>query len=97
MSILKEGNEQKHYVILDGFKSPAIADGKVYVGSSGRRSANLHCLDAFTGETLWQFKRFNFLMPGFLMQPAIADGKIYAGIINELFPHGFLYCFGEAK
>ena len=46
--------------------SPAVADGKVYVGPSG-----VNCLDAYTGEIIWQGS-------GGGGSPAIVDGIVYS-------------------
>jgi len=70
------------------FSSPAIADGKMYVGiwSNGK----LICLDAYTGEFIWDYI-VSPSSPGHLFSdPAVADGRIYmgGGISNKV------YCFG---
>ena len=81
--------------ILPGCNSPAIADGKVYFGATGRWSANIYCLDAFTGEIIWKYKKFT-LRTGWFFPPAIADGKVYAGFENMFLDNkAMLFCFGE--
>ena len=51
--------------------SPAVADGKVYVGSYDN---NTYCFDAATGAKVW-----NFTTGGNMhSSPAVADGKVYA-------------------
>jgi outer membrane protein assembly factor BamB len=57
------------------FSSPAVADGRVYVGiwSSGK----LICLDAYTGDFIWDYKTAS---PQWLFNsPAIAYGRVYIG------------------
>ena len=56
----------------DVFSSPAVANGKVYVGSE---DYNLYCLDAFTGEKIWSFQT------GFYVRasPAVYNGRVYTG------------------
>jgi outer membrane protein assembly factor BamB len=82
--------------ILPGCYSPAIADGKVYFGASGRWSAKMYCLDAFTGETIWKYKRFTFFRTGCFFSPAIANGKVYTGFESMFLGNkAMLFCFGE--
>jgi outer membrane protein assembly factor BamB len=52
--------------------SPAVADGKVYVGSS---YAKVYCLDALTGAHIWNYTTGNWVESS----PAVADGKVYVG------------------
>jgi outer membrane protein assembly factor BamB len=51
--------------------SPAVADGKVYVGSF---DSMLYCLDASTGELIWSHQTYSSES-----SPAIFDGKVYVG------------------
>ncbi len=84
------------FAVLPGCYSPAVADGKVYFGATGRWSANMYCLDAFTGETIWKYKKFTFFRCGSFFSPAIADGKVYAGFENIYIGHkAKLFCFGK--
>jgi outer membrane protein assembly factor BamB len=52
--------------------SPAVADGKVYVGSNDHK---VYCLNASTGASMWNYTT------GVLVDssPAVADGKVYVG------------------
>lgn len=52
--------------------SPAVAYGKVYVGS---RDYNLYALDAVTGEKIWEFKADGWIESS----PAVANGIVYFG------------------
>ena len=51
--------------------SPAVADGRVYVGSN---DGKVYCLDAFTGAYVW-----NCTTGAIFSSPAVADGKVYVG------------------
>jgi outer membrane protein assembly factor BamB len=54
------------------FSSPAVADGKVYVGSDDNRT---YALNATTGALVW-----NYTTGGAVdSSPAVADGKVYVG------------------
>jgi parallel beta-helix repeat protein len=54
------------------YSSPAVAYGKVYVGSFDKK---IYCFDAFTGKEIWSY------MTGDLVysSPAVAYGKVYVG------------------
>jgi len=54
----------------DVFSSPAVADGKVYIGSY-----KLYCLNADTGEWMWE----STIGDIFVSSPAVADDKVYIG------------------
>ena len=61
------------YMIDDQvFCSPAVAEGKVYIGSN---DANVYALDAYTGNKLWSYQT------GRLVQsdPAVAYGLVFIG------------------
>ena len=52
--------------------APAVADGKVYVGSN---DDNVYCLDAATGAKVW-----NYTTGGDIYScPAVVDGRVYVG------------------
>jgi len=56
----------------------------------------MYCLDAFTGETIWKFRKFTFFRAGSFFSPAIADGKVYAGFESmHIGNKAMLFCFGE--
>ena len=61
-----------------GYSSPAIADGRLYVVDS---SANLHCLNAKTGEVHWTHS-LGTVGKG---SPVVADSKIYVTEVNGHF------------
>jgi len=69
----------------DVFSSPAVADGKVYVGSMDR---NVYCLNASTGDFIWNYTTGSSV----LSSPAVADGKVYVGSED-----GKVYAFGRAR
>ena len=56
----------------DVISSPAVADGKVYVGSYDN---NVYCLDAATGANIWNYTTGGWVWSS----PAVADGKVYVG------------------
>jgi outer membrane protein assembly factor BamB len=64
---------------IDFASSPAIAGGRVYVGSAEARvfdtTGIVYCLDAASGDRIWQFQTEK---QGF-SSPAVAGGKIYVG------------------
>lgn len=60
----------KRVQILDGYSSPLLHGGRLYVCDNG---AKLFCLDAATGKTLWDLK-YGRAAKG---SPVWADGKIF--------------------
>lgn len=58
--------------------SPAVADGKVYVGSR-YDDRNVYCLDATTGALLWSYRTGG----GVHTTPAVVDGKVYVGSYDD--------------
>jgi len=52
--------------------SPAVADGKVYVGSLDN---SVYCLDALTGAKIWNYTTGNSVWSS----PAVANAKVYVG------------------
>jgi len=63
--------------------SPAVADGKVYVGS---RDSKVYCLNASTGSLIWSYTTGGFVYSS----PAVADGKVYVGSDDFM-----VYAFGS--
>lgn len=63
--------------------SPAVVDGKVYMGSSDHY---FYCLDAESGSVLQTYSTRNNIESS----PAVADGKIFVGCLD-----GYVYCFVE--
>lgn len=64
--------------IRAGYASPVVHNGRLYVADNGAR---LHCLDAKTGETIWDFKYGTEAKAS----PVLADGKIYVGEVASRF------------
>jgi outer membrane protein assembly factor BamB len=64
------------------YSSPAVADGRVYVGSFDRK---VYCLDALTGIAVWNYPTGGWVRSS----PAVAYGNVYIGS-ND----GSVYCFG---
>jgi outer membrane protein assembly factor BamB len=62
--------------------SPAIAGGRVYVGSS---DGKLYVLDGATGQKQWEFDAGDAITAS----PAIAAGRLVVGAQD-----GRIYCFG---
>jgi outer membrane protein assembly factor BamB len=54
------------------YSSPAVVDGKVYIGSD---DGNVYCLDASTGAKLWNYQTGESVSSS----PAISNGKVYVG------------------
>ena len=52
--------------------SPALADGKIYTGTSNGR---IWCFDALNGQPLWNYQTEG----GVYSSPAVYEGKIYVG------------------
>lgn len=61
-----------------GFSSPALLDGRLYVLDN---SANLHALDADSGNELWEFS----IGTVGKSSPVLADGKLYVTEVNGKF------------
>jgi outer membrane protein assembly factor BamB len=60
--------------------SPAVAAGKVYVGSYDK---NWYCVDANTGQKIWSFPTNYYIRSS----AAVVNGKVYTGADD-----GFVYC-----
>ncbi len=65
--------------VSSGFPSPALAAGRLYVVDN---SANLHVLDAATGERIGEEVSLGKVGKA---SPVIADGKIYVTEVNGIF------------
>jgi hypothetical protein len=57
---------------FDVYSSPAVADGRVYVGSLDKK---VYCLNASTGSLIWSYTTGAQVFSS----PAVADGKVYIG------------------
>jgi outer membrane protein assembly factor BamB len=57
--------------------SPAVIDGKVYVGSG--HNNKMYCLNAYTGEFIWNYTAGGRVYSS----PAVADGKVYFGSYDD--------------
>jgi hypothetical protein len=64
------------------FSSPAVADGKVFVGSYDNK---LYCLNAVSGELIWSYTTGNYVTSS----PVVVDGRVYVGSRDNS-----IYCFG---
>jgi len=54
------------------FSSPAVVDGKVYVGSN---DGKIYCLNAATGASIWNYTTGDMVSSS----PAVAGGSVYVG------------------
>jgi outer membrane protein assembly factor BamB len=59
------------------FSSPCVADGKVYIGEGFHQDndCKLFCLDAHTGDKLWEFATASHTESS----PCVTGGKVYFG------------------
>jgi outer membrane protein assembly factor BamB len=73
----------------DVFSSPCVSDGRVYVGEGFHQhsACKLYCLDAATGNKLWDFATASHTES----TPCVADGKVYFGAGDD-----GLYCLDAA-
>lgn len=60
---------------FDTILTPAIADGRLYIGSYFDQDHNVYCLDAKTGKKLWTY----LTGAAVLGTPTIANGVVYIG------------------
>lgn len=65
--------------------SPAVTDGKVYVGS---RDNHVYCLDALTGAQIWNYTVGEAVD---LSSPAVANGKVIIGSKDDR-----IYCLNAS-
>jgi outer membrane protein assembly factor BamB len=73
------------YSIEGGISSsPAVADGKVYIGSN---NGVFYCLDATSGGFVWSYTTGSSIS----CSPAVAEGKVYIGSNDDN-----LYCLDAA-
>lgn len=75
---ITRSNEKWRRSITAGFSSPLVRNGRVYIVDN---SANLHCLDAETGQDVWELN-IGRVGKG---SPTWADGKIFVTEVNGLF------------
>jgi len=78
VAIYKSSDWKKHIGISDS--SPAISNGKVYIGSS---DSYIYCLNADNGNILWKYKTGGAIYS----TPSISDEKIYISSFDS-----YLYC-----
>ena len=76
-----EGKLMRHRVAFDRAIQVAVADGRLYFGSSVDNK--IYCVNAKTGETI----RSVFTDGAIRLAPTIADGKVYVGSDD-----GYVYC-----
>jgi len=71
-------NVKWSYYLGVSVASPAVADGKVYVGTNDKK---VYCLDADTGNQIWNYSTDDGV---YLSSPAVADGKVYINEADEV-------------
>ena len=62
----------------DVYSSPAVVDGKVYVGST---DMNWYCLDAYTGDLIWNFTVGHYVRSS----AAVSGGRVFTGADDGYF------------
>ena len=67
----------KYRTVREIFSSPAVANGKVYIGEGLHRDVDskLYCLNAATGDFLWSFQTSSHVESS----PAVVDDRVYFG------------------
>jgi len=78
------GNEIWNYTGCAGHSSPAVSNGKVYIGSYDHE---VYCLDADNGNNIWSYNTAGYVDSS----PAVSDGKVYIGSYSD----GKVYCFSD--
>ncbi|MBX5320474.1 MAG: PQQ-binding-like beta-propeller repeat protein [Candidatus Bathyarchaeia archaeon] len=68
----------------DVSSSPAVVDGKVYVGSHDK---NWYCLDAYTGAKIWNFTIGHYVRSS----AAVVGGRVFTGADD-----GYFYCLNAS-
>jgi outer membrane protein assembly factor BamB len=66
--------------------SPAIADNRIYIGSSDHY---IYSLNASTGALIWSFQTADMVLES---SPAVADGKLYIGSWDR-----HIYCLNASS
>jgi outer membrane protein assembly factor BamB len=64
--------------------SPAVVDGRVFIGSN---DGHMYCLDALTGVKLWNYTTGDWVVSS----PAVADGLLFVGSFDHTF-----YCLNTS-
>jgi len=86
---------EKLWAFCDGLSrapfgaSPAVAGGRVYVGSDNRK---LYCFDARTGDVVWTFEAACEVFAS----PVLADGRLFLGEGLHESKNSKLYCLDAA-
>lgn len=63
---------------IDTILTPAVAGGKLYIGSYLDQDHSLHCLDTKSGKEVW-----SFLTSGAVLgTPAVFNGTVYVGSVD---------------
>ncbi|MCJ7572003.1 MAG: PQQ-binding-like beta-propeller repeat protein [Candidatus Thermoplasmatota archaeon] len=67
--------------------SPAVVDGKVYVGA-GSNDGQVYCLDASNGDEIWKYQTGDKIYSS----PTYFDGKVYIGSFDKK-----VYCLNASN
>lgn len=76
-----EGKLMRHRVAFDRAIQVAVADGRLFFGSSVDNK--VYCVNAKTGQTIWSI----FTDGAIRLAPTVANGKVYVGSDD-----GYVYC-----
>lgn len=65
------------------FSSPAVVDGRVYVGSN---DGYIYCLSADSGDLIWKYETGSYVPSS----PTVSGGRVYVGSDDN-----YIYCLVE--
>lgn len=78
------------------FSTPAVANGKIYVSSTGEgwSFGSIRCFNAENGSIIWnQTSTTDFYT---MSSPAVADDKVYIGGFSSEDLNALIYCYGAS-
>lgn len=75
----------KYYTDQDIYSSPAVVDGKVFIGCGDHY---VYCLNSSDGNLIWRYQTGDHVPSS----PAIVDGRLYIGSDD-----GYLYCLDSSN
>lgn len=86
----KDGNKIWNNLKVKGMSTPAIYDGKIFVGSN---DGKIYCLNGTNGKIIWKsLLQKNPVYTGISSSPKIYENKIFIGTFNESGGNGSFYC-----
>jgi outer membrane protein assembly factor BamB len=82
--------EAERRTMKEGFSNPVFADGRIYFGEGFHQDSNckLYCLDAKTGNKLWEFQTGSHTES----TPVVVGGRVYFGAGDD-----GVYCVDAVK